>query len=87
MSEIELSGLKVGSFDSSIAALPEESIDDGVAQVEEVVGGVIGEVAVFGATLQRFDRIQVGRVGRPAIPRRTTAYASLAVAQRPSDGR
>ena len=49
--------MKIGFFDSTVASLSAKGIDDGVAEVEQIVGIVIGEVVVLGATPQSFDRI------------------------------
>ncbi|MBA4017750.1 MAG: hypothetical protein C0483_11300 [Pirellula sp.] len=59
-SDLELSSLKIGFFDSTVASLSAKGIDGGVAEVEQIVGIVVGEVTVLGATPRSFDRIQVG---------------------------
>ena len=40
---MEFGGLKIGFFDSTVASLSAKGIDDGVAEVEQVVGIVVGE--------------------------------------------
>lgn len=49
-------GVDAGLFDSSVAAL----LNDGIAEVEQVVEGLVGEFAVLGAIPDAFDRIHVG---------------------------